>query len=267
MNCQKCGTPLTAGKPFCDVCGAPANAQAAPASDTTRPNSNTMILVVVGVFIVLGLFVMVLAAGSGTTGGGGMLATPQPPVPTVTPAPAKKAGYDKPEHALEAKMPANWVYKLNTSTTTRREFWAGPPASEYVSVYVVAQNADGSWSVASESPMPEIADPVAPPAQSSSDVAVDEAVAVVEDFLGYIRADQPMSAHALCIEPFASDGASAGYSNGEFNSWTVEETDLDTDDMSVWVDVIEYWDSGPMRMGYHAEPTQNGYRISKAELW
>jgi hypothetical protein len=63
-------------------------------------------------------------------------------------SPTPKAGprtYPTPLAALKAKLPKGWVYRLAHDKPQQKEYWVGPPASEWTDVYLVEPTPDGRW--------------------------------------------------------------------------------------------------------------------------
>ena len=178
------------------------------------------------------------------------------PDPTTSTAPST-SGYATSAEAVEAELPIDWVYQLAADTPDLAEYWVGPPASEWDSVYIVERGADGSWTVT------EI--------QSYSEGFDDQAVVgpegeaqdVVERFLDFIKADQPNDAHALTISPFAEDPASAEYANGNFFTYQVDDV-IGQNDGTFWVHTTQEWADGTYYVDYYVVPTEMGYWISEA---
>ncbi|MBU2601125.1 MAG: hypothetical protein KKA32_03025 [Actinobacteria bacterium] len=176
---------------------------------------------------------------------------------TTPPTTAPLAGYATAEEAVEAELPEGWVYKLADDQGVQMEFWGGPPASEFDTVYIVEAASDGSWVVADSYPL------------GGSDVPMteaEEAQFVVESFLIAVMEDRADDAHALTVEPFSSDPASASYSNGDFKKFTVEGVEKASDG-TYWVKVEETWTYGRDRWRYHVVPTEAGWMISDLRDW
>ena len=174
------------------------------------------------------------------------------PTDTTTPS---SSGYPSAEDAVKAELPVDWVYQLAADTPDLVEFWVGPPASEWDSVYIVERGTDGSWSVTE--------------VQSYSAGFDDEAVVgpageaqgVVEQFLEYIMNDQPNEAHMLAISPFADDPVSAEYANGDFYSYQVDDI-LEQGDGTFWIHTTQEWADGTRLVDYYVVPTELGYYIN-----
>lgn len=169
--------------------------------------------------------------------------------------------------ALEAALSAgepDWAYKVVRDETTTMTLWIGPPNSEWVTEVVVEQIADGRWAVANVNQLGQSDVP-----SGSGSVSEQEAAAaqVLTDFLTAIQKDDPDTAHALTVEPFALDSASAQIANGEFKSWEIVESEPQ-DDGSYWFHVTEQWYDDPAEdWAYYLVPTEAGYRISSLEPW
>ena len=129
------------------------------------------------------------------------------PTTTGTTEPAG-TGYASPEEALLSELPADWVYELAADTPDLVEYWAGPPASEWMSVYIVERNADGTWYVADSY---EYTMGLDDQGSTGSVTDADVAQSVVEDFLNAIMDDTPDAAQSLTVSPFRDDPASAQY--------------------------------------------------------
>lgn len=77
--------------------------------------------------------------------------SPAPSDGSATPkggSPAPKTGprtYPTPLGALKAKLPKGWVYRLAHDKPQQKEYWVGPPASEWTDVYLVEPTSDGRW--------------------------------------------------------------------------------------------------------------------------
>lgn len=183
-----------------------------------------------------------------------------PAVVTTETAPVA-AGFATAEEALVSALESGWVYKATRTTEERVTYWTGPPNSEYVDEIVVEKGADGSWTVTDQYTIGGGDVP-----GEASTTAENEAKTVLSEFLEYIMADNPEAAHKLTIEPFSLDGASAGYSNGEFLSYEIKEAELQ-DDGAFWIHVEETWKNSTDNWGYYVVPTDAGYRISNLEPW
>jgi hypothetical protein len=172
---------------------------------------------------------------------------PNTTVPTVA-APL----YATPEEALQAFLDAGWVYKLVAENATSKEYWVGPPQSEFVGEVIVEPSIDGGWVVV-ESYALEMDEEV-----SAGDVEM--AQNVVEDFLYAVMNDRAEDAHALTIEPFSYDAASASYGNGDFTDFVIEQV-APVGDGTYWVYTAEQWYSNTEYYMYQAVPTEAGWRI------
>ena len=80
---------------------------------------------------------------------------PVEPAPTTPGAP--KDSYPTPEAALKAELPAGWVWRLASDKPQQQEYWAGPPNSEWDTVYLIEPTTDGGWVVRETYPL-EIVD-------------------------------------------------------------------------------------------------------------
>lgn len=180
---------------------------------------------------------------------------------TSDPVTPSAQGFATAEEALKSVMAADWVFKATRTTETRVTYWTGPPNSEYVDEIVVEKGMGGSWTVTDQYTIGggDVSGDAASP-------AAEEAVAVLSQFLDYIKADKPEDAHKLTVEPFSYDAASAGYSNGEFLSYTIVEKTAQGDG-SFWIHVTETWKNSTNDWGYYLVPTDAGYRISDLKPW
>jgi hypothetical protein len=187
--------------------------------------------------------------------------TATPPATATTPEPTD-VGFMSSEEALLSQLPAGWVYQLAADTPDLVEYWAGPPASEWASVYIVERNADGTWYISDAYEYTIGFDDQSSTGGGVSDA--DQATLVVEDFLIAIMNDQPDAAQALTVSPFRDDPASASYSNGDFYSYSIDDTFADGDG-TYSVIVTEEWAYGTDTWRYHVVPTEIGWRINELE--
>jgi len=158
--------------------------------------------------------------------------------------------------ALAEQLPEGWISKLVEDGQTSKTYWAGPITSEWATVCVVTRSRGGGWAVTDSYPF-----------QGGSDVlASDEEQArqVVEDFLRAVQEDRPLDAHALTIEPFALDGASAGYSNGDFLSFSIDGAEP-VGDGTFWVLTTEEWRYDTDTWRYRVVLTEAGWMIQDLE--
>lgn len=190
------------------------------------------------------------------------VSTPEAPVVTpIEPETPVTEGFPNAVAAALSVGESNWAYKVIRDEGAIITLWIGPPNSEWVSEVVVEEVSDGNWVVVDSYAVGggDVSD------GGSSDE--DAAATVLADFLTAIQQDRADDAHALTIEPFSLDGASAQYSNGEFKSWEIVESDPQ-DDGSFWFHVTEQWyDNAPEEWAYYLVPTDAGYRISSLEPW
>jgi hypothetical protein len=187
--------------------------------------------------------------------------TPTEVPPTTEPTTPDATGFTTAEEALKSVMAADWVFKATRTTESRVTYWTGPPNSEYVDEIVVEKGADGTWTVTDQYSIGG-----GDVSGDAGNPAMEEAVAVLSQFLDYIKADNPEEAHKLTVEPFSYDAASAGYSNGEFLSYEIVETTAQ-DDGTFWIHVTETWKTSTNDWGYYLVPTDAGYRISDLKPW
>ena len=174
------------------------------------------------------------------------------------------AGFMSAEEALEATLVdygSEWVFKVYEETGTSVTYWVGPPSSEYETAITVTQAGDGSWSVTAEEPL-DFAGDVSGEMSSPEDQAMD----VVDAHLMAVKENRGMDAHALTVDPFASDSASAGEANGEFTGFTIEEAKQQSDG-SFWVKTTQVWTWGSEKWQYWVVPTEAGYRIADMKEW
>lgn len=185
------------------------------------------------------------------------------PVEQEVPAgePVAPAGYASAAEAVAASLQelgnGDWVTQLYKEDTEVATYWAGPPNSEWVSELTVLKQGDGTWTVERIESL-----------QFGGDVSMapaDEAVTVVTEFLVAIQQDRADDAHALTVEPFSLDPASAAYSNGEFTGFDILSVEEQSDG-TVWVQASETWYGTADNMWYFVVPTDAGYRISNAEM-
>lgn len=177
------------------------------------------------------------------------------------PGDASPAGYATHGEAVTAALSeqglGDWVARVYGEDAESAVYWAGPPNSEYVSELTVLKGPDGTWTVERIEGLDFGGDvPMAP---------ADEAQLTVEEFLTAIQQDRADDAHALTIEPFSLDPASASYSNGEFTAFEIVSVE-EQSDMTVWVEASETWYGTADSMWYYVVPTDAGYRISSAEV-
>ncbi len=161
-------------------------------------------------------------------------------------------GYGTPDEAVNATMPSGWVHKVLTDEGNVREYLVGPPASEWTDIYRVEVYADGLWHVSEISEVPGFEEEA---------MSEGEAIDVVGRFENFIKNDQPNKAQRLTIDPFRSDPASAGYSNGDLRSFEVLSTRALADG-TFWVYVVEHWVYGDEAYEFHVVETERGPRIN-----
>jgi hypothetical protein len=234
--------------------GVAAPPAAAPAPAPKRKNTTLIVVgIVVGLILLCTVGSAVFAVLQFGLFGKTIVTEITPPTPESTPAekPAASAPAATPEAAMKAVLPAGWIMRKINSNAEQAEFWAGPPNSEFTTVYLVTAK-DGGWVMGKSYPLEQGGD-VAPE---------DEAVAVVEAFLGFIQQDQPEKAQALTVDPFHSDSASAQYSNGDFLSFEITKVEP-AGDGSFFVSTTEKWKNGTDSWTYRLKPTDNGMRISE----
>jgi len=184
--------------------------------------------------------------------------------PDVT-EPETPQGFGTAEEALVAELDkagwSDWAYQLYREGETEVTYWAGPPQSEYAEEIVVTKNADGTWSVTEMKPLEFGGD-----VPEGSVSAQDEAVMTVEQFLYAVQDDRGDDAHALTVEPFANDAASAQVSAGMFETFEISGA-VEQSDGSYWVETVQVWSGAEERWQYLVIATQEGYRIADLQPW
>jgi hypothetical protein len=89
----------------------------------------------------------------------------------------------------------------------------------------------------------------------------DEAASAVYEFMYAVQENRGDDAHALTVDPFASDPASAQMGSGDFISFAVEGLTQQSDG-SFWVQTYQEWTWGDEYWEYWVVPTEIGYRIA-----
>lgn len=272
MNCSNCGQPTAPDDVFCATCGADLRAQrtavatpatpaapaAEPASTPAKKSRALMItLIILGVLLLLcscagvGGYLLYLPIRSEIK----KVTSPEPPVSDEATAPGgalSTQSYTTPEEAVKSELPADWVFKKVENGDERVVFWAGPPNSEFTTVYVAEVQADSKWRVAESSPL-----------EAGGDVAPeDEAAATVEQFLRLVQADQGLEAQKLTVPPFSEDPASAAVSNGQFTSFSIDAVESAGDETFL-VTTTEIWKNGTNRWTYRVVRTGEGMLIQE----
>lgn len=299
MYCPNCGNQNAEGGRFCASCGADLSGGTQPiegASDhpqVTQAQPSTLpqgapqlptpaeggsgLAILVSVFA--GLALVVLAVGGyfayqelygdgdsseSVTSDTGVLAEPNGAEETGQDGgadPVEPLGFPTAQEAVAAELPADWVSDIQVEDGRYMEYVVGPPASEYVDVLVVEQQADSSWLV-TDSYAFEFEDPI-----DGGDVAAsDEAEWVVDGFLAAVMEDRADDAQALTVAPFSEDPASSSFSNGDFKSYDILSVEEREDGTTFWVRVSETWTYGTDEWIYVCVPTDVGYRISELRL-
>lgn len=268
MNCPSCNTETPDASAFCSACGKPipgaAPAGHAPPAQIPPPaapprGKGPKVLIIVLILVALLLCCCVAAGGGGwyfyARQQGNAPAGPAAVEGTGSAPPAEGA-FAKAEEAVESVLPeADWVYELHTDAGDSRTYVAGPPHSEYAMTIEVVR-AGGGWAPGAIGTVLPVGEEGEPGEEAA------EAEDVVRRFLDFIQADQPMKAHALCVEPFSYDGASAAYSNGEFTEYEIHGASANPDG-SFHVSVTEVWYGQAQESSYLVVPTEDGYRISE----
>ena len=184
--------------------------------------------------------------------------------PTVT-EPVGSSGFATAEEAMLAELEAadagDWAYQLYREGETEVTYWVGPPQSEYAEEIVVTKNADGTWAVTKVNAIEFGGD-----VPEGSVSAQDEALMTVEQFLYAVQDDRGEDAHALTVEPFANDAASAQVSAGMFDTFEISGA-VEQSDGSYWVETVQVWSGAEERWQYLVIATQEGYRIADLQPW
>lgn len=234
---------------------------AAPAPQGPQKKSKTgcIIAVIAGIlFLCLacgigGVVAFRAASDAGVIEPGDVL-VPGTEEPTGEEAPV--GGFPTAEDAVIAELQdagyGDWVYQLYDETEDRATYWAGPPASEWVSEIIVVRGSDGTWTV-------ESADAIE---AQGGDVAIsDEAAAVVDEHLRAVGEDRGLDAQSYTIDPFRADPASAQVSAGGFESYEITGA-TEQSDLTVWVQTVQVWYGESQNWEYYVVPTEEGYKIS-----
>lgn len=241
--------------------------QAQPALAKSGSKTGLIVtLAVVGVIVVIGVVVGGFFAWRAFSGG----APEEVPVATTEPTTIEEpvtetvepSGFASADEALAEQLPGGWASKVLTPGEDLIEYIIGPPNSEYVTVVVVAKQPDGTWLVESTRAF----DPGALEGDSATLSPEEESRQLVGEFLYAVKEDRADDAHALTIEPFAADPASAAYSNGELTSIEVTKVKLQSDGTTVWVTSKETWYGSAESYIYVCVPTENGYRITDLRI-
>ncbi|TDB36894.1 MAG: hypothetical protein D9V44_10315 [Actinobacteria bacterium] len=243
----------------------PAPGAPVAAAPPKKSKTGLIIALVLGGFVLIGITIAVLALvgllGFSMPVRSEITEVTESPVEATTPA-----GFDSAEAAIKAKLPeygADWVYTVYEESPTAVTFWVGPPASEYAAAVTVSKAGDGSWSITAEEPLDFASDVPGGNVEMSS---AEEAASVLSEHLNAVMEDRGMDAHALTVEPFASDGASAGEAAGQFKSFTIDGT-TEQSDGSFWVKSTQVWTWGTEKWQYWLVPTEAGYRIADVKEW
>ncbi len=245
-------------------------AAAAPAAPAPKKRKTGLIIAIVAIVLFL-----LVAAGAAVAVLGLVSFSKDTATSTVqtieTPVEAAApTGFATAEAAIQAKLPeygSDWVYQVHEETDDTVTYWVGPPASEFAAAVIVSKGSDGSWSVTSEEALDFAGDVQDPNSGADGTVSpAEEALAVVNDHLNAVMEDRGMDAHALTVDPFASDGASAQMANGEFKSFDIQDA-TEQSDGSFWVKTTQTWTWGTEKWQYWVVPTEAGYRIADLKAW
>ncbi len=236
----------------------------APEERRRNRTSSIAIISVAVVVAVLGLalIVAVLVTRNGDKATAGV-STSLRPTTTLAPGAAvvtptsegsTDRSYSTPEEAVNAELPQGWVHKMAKEAPDEVVYWGGPPNSEWVTAYTVTKTSRG-WRVSRSGPVDQ-----APSATSPE--PGDEAAKMVAAFITAVKENRADDAHALTIDPFAQDPASAQYSNGELTGFRIDKTRA-ADNGAFWVTATEEWTYGTETWRYHVVPTEAGLRIDQ----
>lgn len=240
----------------------PGQPGAAQQSQTPRRDNKT-IAIVAGVIGGGLLLCSCLGAGAWAYFAGPLrpvTSTGEPSAPVETTEPSEAAtdaanaveSYPTPEEAVKAEVPKSWVVRKVNEGPQQVEFWAGPPASEFTTVYLVDAQSDGGWLVGETYPL-----------EAGGDVQPqDEAAAVVEQHLKFVKADKGLEAQKLTISPFKEDSASAQVSAGGFTAFEMVKVE-DAGDGTFFVTTKQTWYGTTETWVYRVAPTEAGMRISE----
>lgn len=184
---------------------------------------------------------------------------------TGTPADAQDdasdAAYTSAEEAIAAQLAeeglGDWVFDVSEEGDGYVVFIAGPPASEYVSQYTVAENADGTWSVA---------EVVAIGFEDIDAGSAMEAEQVVWEYLIAVSEDRGLDAQSWTVDPFHSDSASAQVSAGGLTDYAITGS-FGEPDGSYRVQTTQTWYGSTENWEYWVVPTEAGYRIAELQPW
>lgn len=240
----------------------------APPPPPARQGQGLLIAgIAVAVVVVLGIGVgaalYLTRDGDTTDGGGSTVVAPPGSVPSGTGSqstPSDEAGSDAesadsfatPEDAIESVLPEGWVYTVAEDGADSKEYWVGPPQSEYSDAYTVQRQADGSWTVSGPEPL-----------DYGEEIAEEsEAQDVVAQFLQAVMEDRADDAQALTVPPFSEDPASASFGGGDFTDYEIEGVEV-VGESSWLVYTREVWYGDASRWRYTVVRTPEGeYRIS-----
>lgn len=75
---------------------------------------------------------------------------------TTQPAATAPVGYRTPEDAVRARVGSTYVLDVRNAKGAKAEVWVGPPNSEFLGIYDVEKNEDGSWSVTGQREVPSM---------------------------------------------------------------------------------------------------------------
>jgi hypothetical protein len=144
------GTPAAAppAAPAAPPAAAPAPApfpQPPPGEPQVRPpkKSNTGCIIAV---IVLGIAAVFVAIFAVAIGGAFIFATRARPTIATPTSPSAK-GFATAQEAVKDQIDPTWAVKTESESSDDATILAGPPASEYVTVYTVEKDPDGLWRV------------------------------------------------------------------------------------------------------------------------
>lgn len=187
----------------------------------------------------------------------------EPAQPTVetstaeaTESVAPEGTFPTAQDALSSVLPEGYVFELATDSPQQKEYWVGPPNSEFEAVVLVNASGDG-WVVGETYPFNGTSEALSPGATAAADT--------VEKFLTAIKEERPRDAQKLTVNPFRSDPASAQFSDGQFSSFTINAVE-DRGDGTYSVTVTEVWTFGAQDGTYTVVDTEQGPRINNLEV-
>lgn len=174
---------------------------------------------------------------------------------------AQAAAFGTAEEALLDRLAqdgiADWVYEVYEEGEGSVVYITGPPSSEWVSKYTVAQGAGGEWSVTGVTSLA---------AEGTGEGTAGDAEKVVWDFLVAVSEDRGKDAQALTADPFRSDAASAQVSEGGLTNFAVTGC-VGEGDGTFWVQTTQTWYDSPESWEYWVVPTDGVLRIADVQAY